>query len=250
MGYLIVAHVTKQAPDTAKLAAALPSSIAWSLHRDDEANAFYIDTYKAGRAQEWPFTSMPPTKDISLEFAPDLASLQAVYRALEEAQLANAFKRGLLNMNLALSKALQLPVCSLCSDDEGLDFVCISESGRLQRLRCECGDLDIVYEPGKVTIQPLLQEEEDDLTDMSDLHDPLTGIQVLDRNVTQTPLLHFVASTEVTAFLGVKQAPLGLGSFDGMESPPRKVAGSAPAPAPTPPPAPLAEQKKAWWKLW
>jgi len=141
MGYLVVAHITKTAPDTAQLSAALPSSIAWSLHQGDGASAFYIDTFKAGRKQDWPFTSMPPTKDFPLELGPDLLPLEAIYRTLEEAQLANSFERGFLNLNLALSKALQVSVCSLCSDDDSLDFVCQSECGRLQRLHCECGEL-------------------------------------------------------------------------------------------------------------
>src|SRR5689334_18296148 len=74
MGYLVAAHIVKSKPDTAKLSA-LPSSIEWSLHQADETGKFYIDTYKTGRQQTWPFTSMPPTKDISLDFAPGLESL-------------------------------------------------------------------------------------------------------------------------------------------------------------------------------
>jgi hypothetical protein len=66
------------------------------------------------------------------------------------------------------------------------------------------------------------------------------------RDVDQSPLLHLVASREIANFLGVQQAPLGLGSFDGMEAPPRKIAGSA---------TPYADrsttkQERQWWKVW
>jgi hypothetical protein len=44
------------------------------------------------------------------------------------------------------------------SDDDGLDFACVSDNGVLQRLRCECGDLKSLYQNGRVTIQPLQLE--------------------------------------------------------------------------------------------
>jgi len=244
MGYLVVAHVVKSAPATERLSA-LPPGIAWSVHQEDSTGAFYIDTYKAGRTQSWPFTSMPPTKDIPLELPQGLEPLEAIYRALEKAQLANSFKRGFLNLNLVLSQALQAPVCSFCSDDDGVDFVCQSDRGRLQRVHCECGDLDIIYNDGQVTVQPLLMED-GEATDTSDIHHPQNGVVVLDRNVEQSPLLHLVASKEVSAFLGIQQPPLGLGSFDGMQAPPRRIASSATPATSTPAPS----LKKPWWKVW
>jgi hypothetical protein len=244
MGYLVVAHVTKNAPDLTKLSA-LPPSIEWSLYQEDGAGTFYIDTYKAGRKQDWPFTSMPPTKDIPLELGPGLEPLNAIYRALEKCRLANSFKRGFLNLNLALSNALQMSICSFCSDDDELDFVCQSYGGQLQRLHCECGDLDVVYDKGKVTVQPLLLEDGEP-TEISHIHDPRSGIIVLDRNMNPSPLLHFVACKEVTAFLGVQEPPLGLSSFDGMDAPPRKIASSTRSQAvPTAP-----KPKTPWWKVW
>jgi hypothetical protein len=96
-------------------------------------------------------------------------------RPCSRARLANGFKRGFLNANLFISKILQRPVCSFYSDDDSLDFACVSDNGVLQRVRCQCGDLEIVYQNGRVTIQPLqleIDEDEGDLTHFSHLHDP------------------------------------------------------------------------------
>ena len=247
MGYLVVAHIMKNMPDLARLSE-LPTSMDWSLHQDDGVGAFYLDTFKAGRKQDWPFTSMPPTKEIPLDFAPDLEPLAAIYRVLEKSQLAHSFPRGFLNLGLAISKALLQPVCSFCSDDDGLDFAFISDSGRLLRLHCECNDLDIVYEDGEMTVQPLLLEDDEFITDVSLFCDLPNNIHVQDRNVEHSPRLHRVASLEATRFLGLQEAPLGLGSFDGMESTPGKIASSSNMQTEEPKTAPKA--KRPWWKVW
>jgi hypothetical protein len=155
--------------------------------------------------------------------------LTRVYAALQSARLANGFKRGFLNANLFISKILQRPVCSFYSDDDSLDFACVSDNGVLQRVRCECGDLEIVYQNGRVTIQPLqleVDEDEGDLTDFNQLHDPDAGVAVMERNKEQSTLLHFVAGSELAAFLEIPTAPLGLGSFDGLEKMPLKIVSS------------------------
>lgn len=245
MGYLIAAHVMNQEPDPSKLSA-LPVSIAWSLYRDDGGGPFYLDTFRTGRKQNWPFTSMPSAKDLSLDLAKGGEGLAITYKALEEALLANSFNRAYFNLNLALSEMLQMPVCSFCSDDDLLDFACVSNNGNLTRLHCECGDLDIVCENGQVTIQPLLVEEEGLCTNVTNLHDPATGVDVLERNVDQSRLLHHVASIEVVRFLGVKKAPLGLGSFEGLETVPQKISSSIG----TGPDTPKSGVRPPWWKFW
>jgi hypothetical protein len=109
------------------------------------------------------------------------------------------------------------------------DFACVSDNGVLQRLRCECGNLEIVYQNGRVTIQPLqleIEDDEGDLTDFRQLHDPEAGIAVMERNKEQSTLLHFVAGSELAIFLDIPTAPLGLGSFDGLEKMPLKIASS------------------------
>jgi len=228
MGYLVAAHVTRTAPNVARLKM-LPPGLAWAVYRDEDVPAWYLDTFKAGRKQQWPFTSTPLTRDFPLDLPDDLGALTRVYAALQSARLANGFKRGFLNANLFISKILQRPVCSFCTDDDGLDFACVSDNGVLQRLRCECGDLEIVYQNGRVTIQPLqleVEDDEGDLTDFRQLHDPEAGVAVMERNKEQSTLLHFVASSELATFLDIPTAPLGLGSFDGLEKMPLKIASS------------------------
>jgi hypothetical protein len=228
MGYLVAAHVTRTAPDVARLKM-LPPGLAWAVYRDQDMPAWYLDTFKADRKQQWPFASPTLTSDFPLDLPDDLGALTRLYAALQSARLANGFKRGFLNANLFISKILQRPVCSFCSDDDGLDFACVSDNGVLQRLRCECGDLEIVYQNGRVTIQPLqleIEDDEGDLTDFRQLHDPEAGIAVMERNKEQSTLLHFVAGSELATFLDMPTAPLGLGSFDGIEKMPLKIASS------------------------
>ena len=99
----------------------------------------------------------------------------------------------------------------------------------LQRLRCECGDLEIVYQNGRVTIQPLrleIEDDEGDLTGFRRLHDPEAGVAVMERNKEQSTLIHFVAGSELAAFLEIPTAPLGLGTFDCLTKMPLKIASS------------------------
>lgn len=198
-------------------------------YRDQDVPAWYLDTFKAGLKQQWPFTSTPLTRDFPLDLPDDLRALTRVHAALQSARLSNGFKRVFLNANLFISKILQRPVCSFYCDDDSLDFACVSDNGVLQRLRCGCGDLEIVYQNGGVTIQPLQPEVDDDeggLTNFRQLHDLEAGVAVMERNKEQSTLLHFVAGSELAAFLDVPTAPLGLGSFDGIEKMPLKIASS------------------------
>jgi hypothetical protein len=91
----------------------------------------------------------------------------------------------------------------------------------------ECGDLEIVYQNGKLTIQPLqleIEDDEGDLTDFRRLHDPEAGVAMMERNKDHSTLLHFVASSELAAFLEIPTAPLGLGTFDCLAKMPLKIA--------------------------
>ena len=228
MGYLVTAHVTRTAPDVARLKM-LPPGLAWAVYRDQDVPAWYLDTFKADRKKNWTFASPTLTRDFPIDLPDDLWALTRVYAALQNARLANGFKRGFLNANLFISNILQQPVCSFCSDDDGLDFACISDNGVLQRLRCECGDLEIVYQNGRVTIQPLqleIEDDEGDLTGFRQLHDPEAGVAVMERNKEQSTLIHFVASSELAAFLEIPTAPLGLGTFDCLTKMPFKIASS------------------------
>jgi hypothetical protein len=156
--------------------------------------AWYLDTFKADRKKKSTFASPTLTRDFPIDLPDDLGALTRVYAALQSARLANGFKRGFLNANLFISKILQRPVCSFYSDDDGLDFACVSDNGVLQRFR--------------------------------QLHDPEAGVAVVERNKEHSTFLHFVAGSELAAFLEIPTAPLGLGSFDGLEKKPLKIASS------------------------
>jgi hypothetical protein len=243
MGYLVAAHLFKESPTPEQLAF-LPASIAWTLFHDASFNAFYLDTFSAARAPKWPFTFLPPAKDLPLELPAQLAALSRVYLFLEEEHLANGLKRTVLNLNLALSKQLQTSVCSVYSDDDGLDFASVSANGELQRLRCRCGDLEITYELGQVTVQPLISEDGES-TDASAVHDPDAGIVVQARTPAPEATLHAIAASESARFLQRESSPLGLGSFDGLQELPVRIASSLVEPVATKTPA-----RKPWWKVW
>jgi len=91
MGYLVVAHAMNVKPELEPLST-LPVSIGWSLHQDENATSFYLDMFKAGEERKWPFTSMPPIKDVPLELPQELAALSRIYKVLKDAQLADYFQ--------------------------------------------------------------------------------------------------------------------------------------------------------------
>lgn len=51
MGYLVVAHAMNVMPDLEPLST-LPTSNGWSLHQDESATSFYLDTFKAGEERK------------------------------------------------------------------------------------------------------------------------------------------------------------------------------------------------------
>ena len=119
-----------------------------------------------------------------------------------------------------LSQRLQMPVLSLVSDDDELDFACTSDQGSLVRLKCHSGDLLITYEAGQTHIQPLLPEfEEDDefLSELNQVRTVCPGATVAERDVPWDAKLHAVATSEWLRFANTDRAILGLGSFDPPE---------------------------------
>jgi hypothetical protein len=80
-----------------------------------------------------------------------------------------------------------------------------------------------------VTIQPLqleIEDDEGDLADFRQMHDPEAGVAVMERDKEHSTLLHFVASSELATFLEIPTAPLGLGTFDCLPKMPLKIASS------------------------
>jgi hypothetical protein len=147
-----------------------------------------------------------------------LEVLERLYSRLHRLKFANGFKKSYINAALLLNRLLQLPVFSFVSDDDGLDFTCSVTKGALSRLKCRCGDLVISFDNKKAQIAPLiLEEDEDALTDTASLGGALPDVEILPRETPWNTQLHSIAIEELRVFAGIKQAILGLGSFDPPE---------------------------------
>jgi hypothetical protein len=106
VGYSSTAHVTRTAPDVARLKM-LPLSLGWALYRDEDVPAWYLDTFEAAAKHNWPFTSIVRTRDFPLDLPDELRTLTRVYAALLNARLGHGFRRGFLNAKLFIGKILQ-----------------------------------------------------------------------------------------------------------------------------------------------
>src|SRR5690606_4059361 len=263
MGYLVSASFVRSEADFGALSALL-ASIARRDYRLPQQTGFIIDIFSADREQKWPFTSLPPMKDVPLELPADLDHLSRLDAGLAKVGLANTFKCGLINLNLELSRLLAQPVCSLASDDDILDFVCISNKGTLEKLRAHCADLELLRDAKGLFVQPFKPEHKADvesLTDLEVLAATASDATIKPRDKAWVPRPHRVAIGEATAFLGTKDAPIGLGTFDPEDIEPETVAASssrvAQSVANAPQPAPIAvvgqqgaTHGKRWWEFW
>ncbi len=78
----------------------------------------------------------------------------------------------------------------------------------------------VSYENTKLLIAPLVPEaeqNEDLLTDTSSLGSALPDAEILPRETPWSTQLHAIATEELQAFAGIKEAILGVGSFDPPE---------------------------------
>jgi hypothetical protein len=219
MGYVISAHIVRVKPADCRLSF-LPPSVGSRLYFHRSARVCLIDAYRSSKPAAFPFQSMLPAADIPLELPAELSDLERVYAWLSKNKQANSFKMTYINFSILLSKALGQQVLSFISDDDEMDFTCIAAGGALERLRCRSADLEITFADGRVKIQPLQFESDDDadlLTNVGDLRAALPGILVADRNRPWTPDLHAIAREEIEAFTNYKGPFLGLGSFDPPE---------------------------------
>jgi hypothetical protein len=219
MGYLLSGHIVKEDAPFQRLDG-LPKSISWRVFRQRNLNAFFIETFTAGRKPKWPFTEMPTVLDIPLDLPSDLEILTRVYSNLRKVRLANSFKCGMINLNLLICKLLKSETFTFCADDDDLDFICISVSGKLTRLHCQCGDLEIIHGPDGTVIQPLrpeFQEDEDFLTDVGQFDLEMTDLTIRPRDKSWPTGLHKIAAQEAIKYLSIDKPPLGLGTFDDPE---------------------------------
>ncbi len=251
MGYLIAGHILSAEPEQETLNA-LPDSVGWRLFRDAEFGVPCLDTFSSIRKIHFPFSSRPSKRDVPPEIPADLKVISTACRAFASLGGVDSLDKVMLTLNLRISNLLHQRVCTFCSDDDGLDFACISTNGILERLVCRCEDLEFVYANGTGTIQPLTTEIDDDvqyLTDLGELAAITPGITILKRNKEDPTRLHSLVSTEVMAFIGKGCLPLGIGTFDLLAVPPTLIASNLPPPAPVRSPESLSS-KGPWWKLW
>src|SRR5690242_18250971 len=122
MGYLISGHFMRHRPDSAKLRAALPKSIGFTVYEHQAHPVFAIDTYRATKPSRYPFSVATPATDISLDVSAELA---AIYEQLRIESAANGLKRSYISLCCILSRALKQEVLSVYSDDDGNDFACL-----------------------------------------------------------------------------------------------------------------------------
>jgi hypothetical protein len=219
MGYLITAHAFREKPDVSRLAD-LPKSIGYRVYLHRAANLYLLDTLRPSKPSQYPFQTLLPSADIPLELPSDLGLLERLYSRLGPLNLANGFKKSYINAALLLNRLLQVPVFSFASNDDDLDFTCSVSAGALIRLKCRCGDLVISYDNSKLQIAPLVPEaveDEDLLTDTVALKSALPGAEILARETPWNTQLHAIAIEELQKFAGIKEAILGLGSFEPPE---------------------------------
>ena len=183
MGYLIAGHFVRQRPDAARLRAALPESIGFTVYKHLRHPVFAIDTYRATKPSRFPFSAATPATDIPLEVS---AELSAVYEQLRSENAANGLKRSYVNLSRALSSALSQDVLSVYSDDDGNDFACLSRGGEVVSGIARCEVYIVRFGPSHASRSPASSE---------------SG-------------LHELSSEAVTSFLGVAASDLGFGSMD------------------------------------
>jgi len=187
MGYLISGHFVRQRPDAARVRAALPMSIGFTLYEHLAHPVFAIDTYRATKPSQYPFSAATPATDIPLDVSPELS---AVYEQLRSESAANGLKRSYINLSRALSSAMSQDVLSVYSDDDGNDFACLSRGGEVLSGIARCEAYVVSFGPSHASRAPASSQSR----------------------------LHELSSGAVTSFLGVAASDLGFGSFDPPDS--------------------------------
>jgi hypothetical protein len=147
---------------------------------------FAIDTYRATKPSTYPFSAVTPAADISLDVSRELT---AMYEQLRIEGVAHGFKRSYINLSRMLSGATDEEVLSVCSDDDGSDFACLSRGGVIISGCARCAEHMVRFSASSASRSPAPEQRG----------------------------LHAFASEAVTAFLGFSASELGFGSFDPPE---------------------------------
>ena len=251
MGYLISGHLLESEPGKDSLRS-LPDSIGWRVYKDPDTEVLCLDTFPSRDTDPWPLSQLPPTTELQLEMPSELLVLEEAYAALKSIGLANSFKRAQINLSLLISSFLKQRVCTFSADDDELDFACISDCGKLDLLKCTCGDLEFRYSSEEIVFEPLVVEEDPEVhSDLEKLRESLTSIELLSRSNAYNSQLHNQALGVIATYCGKPCSPFGIGTFDMMDPEPILV---MPKPkTPTDPPSQARDKvarHKSWWQFW
>jgi hypothetical protein len=220
MGSLVAAHLVRSEPSVEWLAR-LPPSICWRLYREPVSAAFLVEVFasSANPPPRWPFGNLPRIPELALELPERLAPLNDLHDVLLRQRRAGPFRRNYVNLSLLLSRALDMPVFSFASDDDGTDLACCSVAGQLHRLRFETNRLEIIWTDGRGVIKPLRFDDDHEVADadLQELKARLPQFDVL-ATVEGGSLLHRIAAEECRDFLRIDTPILGLGGEDGFDS--------------------------------
>jgi hypothetical protein len=217
MGSLLAAHIVRTAPAVESLDR-LPPSVGWAAYHEPATGAVLIDVFHADAAPRHPFRRSPRLPELAEALPGTLAPLNQLYEALLRQRQASPFRRRYINLNLLLSRTIDMPVFSFASDDDGLDLACLSVAGQLHRLRFETDRLEILWTEGHGVIQPL--EFDDDVVVPEAalrLLESLSDFKVM-ASQQGSSALHQIALDECKVFLRTDASILGLGSGDGYDN--------------------------------
>jgi hypothetical protein len=128
MGNLVVGHAVKGEPSVEALDR-LPPFLEWAAYHEPITAAVLIDVFAADRRPAPAFARLPRLPGLAEELPAELAPLNALYETLLRQRRADSFRRRFMNLNLLLSRVLDMPVFSFVSDDDGLDLACSSLGG-------------------------------------------------------------------------------------------------------------------------
>jgi hypothetical protein len=219
MGSLVAAHLVRNEPPV-ELLARLPPSIGWRLYREPVTAAFLIEVFaSSAKPPRLSFGHLPRIPELVPDLPQSLAPLNDLYDALLHQRRAGPFRRNYVNLNLLLSRALEMEVFSFASDDDGTDLACYSAAGRLHKLRFETNRLEIVWIDGRGIIKPLRFDDDHEVgeADLQELKARLPRFEVL-ATVEGSASLHRIAAEACCDFLSTDTPILGLGGEDGFDS--------------------------------
>lgn len=158
MGYLISTHFLTTEPDAARLREGLPASLDFTLYRHQTLPLFAVDAYDKGAGVGYPFGGFPSATAVGTELGSALEPLSRAYEDARARRSAGSIRKSFIITAQLISRALDAPVLSVCTDDDEFDLALYTVSGNLTYFVALSGELDIVFENGDVTTSPSPEE--------------------------------------------------------------------------------------------